>query len=184
MSINVDGFQSAPTTIPTSGGPVAFRFQAVSTGNPSHMRARIRIPDQEPFVFSPTQGSNPRELFFPGSSQQLQAPTQPTPFNIPATAIVPAGAAGPVRLPLKIHLELQGLNASGGSVGSPRLASLLITFGASLAQSLNLLSSQLNMTPTALSAMLGVAPSTLRAAMQGGNSPKSQAALDRFLLGR
>lgn len=183
MALRVQDFASSPTILPPSGGQVVFSFRAQGNGNPSHMRARISIPDAEPFVFSNAHQGRPREFFLPGAQTKLPVPTQITPFHTPTMTLAPDGPVNPAREePLTIHIELQGLDANGQAVGNPQPDRLLITFD-TLSTALSLLSSNLGLTQNEMSERLGVSPTTLRSAMRGGNSPKVRAALDKVLRG-
>lgn len=184
MGLTVRDFIPSPTILPPSGGLITFQFRAQSSGNPSHMRAKIRIPQTEPFVFMPAQGADPKEIFFPGANNMAPAPTQLTRFVLNPTSIVSDGAPDRTREePLKVHLELQGLDSAGQPIGSPRTASLLITID-TLSTALTLLSSNLNLSSNELSKALGVSTSTLRTSMRGGHSPRVRAALDKMFRGQ
>lgn len=183
MALRVQDFAASPKVLPPSGGQVAFSFRAQGTGNPSHMRARIRIPAAEPFVFSNAHQGGPRELFIPGAQTTAPVPTQLTSFNAQVMTLAPDGPVNPAReQPLRIDIELQGFDANGQAVGAAQPDSLLITFD-TLSTALSLLSTNLGLTQGELSERLGVSPSTLRTAMRGGSSPKVRAALDKVFRG-
>lgn len=179
--LSVQDFRCHPNVIPPTGTAVTFNFNARSLGV-SQLRARYFIAANESFGFSPTEGADAREVFFPSISGLTPAPGQLDQVGPKKATLIPLGAPDPTReQPLVVNLEVFGFDDSGQQVAI-RTDDLLITID-TLSMALGLISSSLGLTQAELSTGLGVSPTTLRNVMRGACSLKVREALADRLRG-
>ncbi len=168
MIYSIRDFKCTPNILTPGGGAVAFTFAARSIGNPTHLRARYWIDDAEPFVFSPAESANPREVFLPSKDGEIAAPTSRRTIGPKRTVIAPAGAANQAHpQPLKVNLEVTGLK--DGEPSETRELDLLITID-TLAMALGLVHTGLGVSKKRIAEILGVSEDTVRKVMGGGSS--------------
>ena len=207
MALILSQFSCEPEILTPNGGAVRFRFTARATSaGPSHMQARFWIADNESFAFSPTEGGSSRQVFFPSATTRTAAPTSATSIGPKRTTIVPRGRVdGSRTAPLQINLDLQGFDAAGNPVGTPRQRPVLITMdpvsmalGVShetdaqpilaemdpVTAALRLVSKSLGITQDEISKVLQVSPGTVSKVMRGESSPKLRQALLRIFKGQ